>query len=168
MTKTYRYYVRPPDGRAIHGFDKVEAAEFVALEYGVGAAMVDTLAQAYMPMLQEVALVDGKPALMLGPIGGWDTGRFGADRDLIEAIKKGHVALVHAFLAKGASANARDEKGGGALHWAAGRGVPAIIALLLSHGADPAMRDASGHLPLDIAESRGRGEAAALLRARMS
>ena len=32
------------------------------------ASPYDTLAQAYMPMLQEVALVDGKPALMLGPI----------------------------------------------------------------------------------------------------
>ncbi len=166
MTRAYRYYVRAPDGRAIYGFDKAEAAEFVALEYGVGAAMVDTLAQAYMPMLQEVALLDGKPALVLGPIGGWDTGRFGPDRDLIEAIKKGHVALVHAFLAKGASANARDANGGGALHWAAGRGVPAIVALLLAHGADPAMRDASGRRPLDIADSRGRAEVAALLRAR--
>jgi hypothetical protein len=166
LTKAYRYYVRAPDGRAIFGFDKAEAAEFVALEYGVGAVMVDTLAQAYMPMLQEVGLVDGRPTLVLGPVGGWDTGRFSLDRDLIEAIKKGHAALVHAFLAKGASANARDQNGGGALHWAAGRGVPDVIALLLSHGADPDMRDASGHRALDVAESRGRSEAATILRAR--
>ncbi len=38
-------------------------------------------------------------------IGGWDTGKSDVDGDLIEGIKKGHVATVHAFLAKGGGVN---------------------------------------------------------------
>ena len=164
MNRPYRYYVRSPDGRAIFGFEKPEAAEFVALEYGVGASFVDTLAQAYMPMLQLVETVEGKPRLVLGPIGGWDTGRFSLERDLIEAVKKGYVAIVHAFLAKGASVNARDGKGGSALHWAAARGKPEVARLLLAEGADASVYDAAGRSPLDVAEGRGQAEIAALLR----
>ena len=33
-------------------------------------------------------------------------------RDLLEGIKKGHVAIVHAFLAKGADPDATDKNGG--------------------------------------------------------
>jgi hypothetical protein len=164
MTKPYRYYVRAPDGAAIYGFDAAEAAQFVALEYGPGAVMIDTLAQAYMPMLQEVVRAEEGNALVLGAIGGWDTGRFGPDRDLIESIRKGHVAIVHAFLAKGASANACDTNGGTALHWAAGRGAPDVVALLLAHGADRDQRDGAGRTALDVAEKRGKADAAALLR----
>ena len=166
MASPRRYYVRSPDGRAIFGFDKAGAAEAVALEYGIGAAVVDTLAQAYMPMLQEVAPSDDGPRLVLGPIGGWDTGRFDLDRDLIEAVKKGHAAIVHAFLDKGASANARDAHGGSALHWAAGRGKIEVVELLLAQGADVGAQDGAGRTALDVAESRRRAEIADLLRRR--
>lgn len=166
MASPRRYYARSPDGRAIFGFDSTEAAEVVALEYGIGAAVVDTLAQAYAPMLQEARPGEDGPCLVLAPIGGWDTGRFGLDRDLIEAIKKGHVAIVHAFLAKGASANARDDKGGAALHWAAGRGKLDVVELLLAEGADAAARDGAGRTPLDVAECRGKSEVVDLLRRR--
>ena len=159
MQKQYRYYVRSPDGRAIFGFDKQDAAKGVALEFGTGARLVDTLAQAYQPVVQEVRNGD----LVYLAFGGWDTGRFGLDRDLIEAIKKGEVATVHAFLAKGASANAVDSKGGTALHWAASKGVTEIIRLLLAEGADAAAADPDGDTPLDIAQARNRTEAASLL-----
>lgn len=102
MANPRRCSVRSPDGRAIAGFDQPESAKQAALAYGDGAQVVDTMAQAYHPMLQEVS--GGE--LDYAGFGGWDTGRHGFDYDLIEAIKKGHVALVHAFLAKGASANA--------------------------------------------------------------
>ena len=166
MASPRRYYARSPDGRAIFGFDSAEAAQVVALEYGIGAAVVDTLAQAYAPMLQEALPGEDGPRLVLAPIGGWDTGRFGLDRDLIEAIKKGHVAIVHAFLAKGASANARDGQGGAALHWAAGRGKLDVVELLLAEGADAGARDGAGRTPLDVAECRGKSEVADLLRRR--
>lgn len=161
--KTHRYYVRSPDGRSAFGFDAENVASAVALEHGLGAAVVDTLAQAYMPMVQEVRLVDGKPSLVLAPVGGWDTGRFGLDRDLIEAVKRGRVEIVHAFLEKGASANARDDKGGAALHWAAARGEAKVAELLVARGADIDARDGSGRIPREVAEIRGKAEVAALL-----
>ena len=162
----YRHYVRSPDGRAIFGFDRLEAATEVALQYGLGAHLIDTLAQAYFPMAQEVrAGADGTPELAYLPFGGWDTGRFGLDRDLLEAIKKGHVALVHAFLAKGASANARDAAGGSALHWAAGAGKPVIVELLIKHGADVLARDGRGRSALDVARAKRHATVADLLLA---
>jgi Ankyrin repeats (3 copies) len=165
-TKTYRYYVRSPDGRAMFGFDSDAVARAVAIESGHGAAVVDTLAQAYVPIVEEVRIVDGKSALMIAPIGGWDTGKFGVDRDLIEAVKRGRVEIVHAFLAKGASANACDSKGGSALHWAASRGDENVVQLLLSHGADINATDASGRDALAVAEGRGKSAVVALLRGR--
>ncbi len=162
--RTYRYYVRSPDGRAIFGVDMVEAAQTVALEYGIGAQLVDTLAQAYHPMLQEV--VEGKAGktLVFAPIGGWDTGRFTPERDLIEAIKKGSVAIAHAFIAKGASPNALDAKGGSALHWAVGRGNLDIVSLLITQGADVNVSDAKGQSPLDVAIAKGQLAIAERLR----
>ena len=152
--KAYRYYVRSPDGRRMFGFDNIEAARGAALEYGNGARLVDTLAQAYYPIVQEVR--DGD--LVYLAKGGWDTGRFGLDRDLIEAVKKGEPATVHAFLAKGASANARDQRGGTALHWAAARGRLDVVALLIDHGADASSADADGETALDVARDRKRTE----------
>ncbi|KAB2919286.1 MAG: ankyrin repeat domain-containing protein [Hyphomicrobiaceae bacterium] len=164
--KAYRYYVRSPDGRAIFGFDRLEAAVGVALEYGAGAALVDTMAQAYHPMVQEMRpRADGSKELFYLPIGGWDTGRFGADRDMIEGIKKGHPAIVHAFLAKGASANAVDTKGGPALHWAAARGNAEVVKLLLAHGADINARDGKGQTALDVAVAKNKTAIRDLLKA---
>ena len=165
-TKAYRYYVRSPDGRAIFGFDSEAVAGAVAIESGAGAAVVDTLAQAYAPMVQEVRIVDGEPQLAIAPIGGWDTGKFGVDRDLIEAVKRGRADIVHAFLAKGADAKACDPKGGSALHWAAARGEETVAQLLLAHGADLTATDRSGRSALAVAEGRGKSAVAALLRSR--
>lgn len=167
--KTHRFYVRSPDGRAIYGFDRADVATEVALEYGAGAALVDTMAQAYHPMLQTVERTKGaegaRKSLVYGAIGGWDTGRFGVDRDLIEAVKKGSAAIAHAFLAKGASANARDSKGGTALHWAAARGNADVVRLLIDHGAEISARDASGQTARDVAAAKGRTEIVILLDA---
>lgn len=159
MANPRRFYVRAPGGRAIFGFDTQDAARATALEYGDGALVIDTLAQPYRPMLQEC--VGGE--IVYAGYGGWDTGRFGADRDLIEGIKKGHVAIVHAFLAKGADANTRDAGGGPALHWAVGGGKAEIVELLLDHGADASARDGHGQTARDLAIKRRRMALAALL-----
>ncbi len=165
----YRYYLATADNRSIFGFERLEAATAAALEMPVGAHLVDTLAQAYFPIVQEVrAGAGGKKELAYLPFGGWDTGRFGLDRDLIEGIKKGHPAIVHAYLAKGASADARDARGGTAMHWAAARGSEAIVRLLLRHGAAVDVLDAKGQSPLDVARQKGHQALSALLQARGS
>ncbi len=106
-TSAQRFYIRSPDGRMIVGFDDLNAAGAVALDYGEGAHLVDTIAQACHPIAQEVS--DGE--LVYVQIGGWGAGKFSVERNLVESIKKGHVAIVHAFLAKGADPNTKDDKG---------------------------------------------------------
>jgi hypothetical protein len=162
LVESFRFFVRAPGGRAIFGFANIEGARTAALAYGEGAFVVDTLAQAYMPMLQETR--EGE--LVYAGYGGWDTGRFGLERDLVEGIKKGHVAIVHAFLAKGAPADACDRNGAPALLWAVGGGKREIVELLLAEGAEVNARDTEGRSALRVAEARGRKEIAALLRAK--
>jgi len=150
--ETHRYYVRSPDGRMITGYDRPDAARAVALEYGDGAVMVDTAAQAYYPVAEEVV---GGDLLHTG-VAGWNAGRSDPARDLIEAIRKGHPAVVHAFLKKGSDPNSRDANGGAALHWAAARGNAEVARLLLDAGADPAATDGDGNTPRQIAENKGK------------
>jgi hypothetical protein len=156
---SHRYYVRSPDGRMITGYDRPDAAKAVALEYGEGAVVVDTLAQAYYPVAEEV--IGGE--LLHAGLGGWNAGRQNPAKDLIEAIRKGHPAVVHAFLAKGSDPNSRDANGGTALHWAASRGSAEIARLLLDAGADPGATDAQDNTPLQVAEAKGRAKLVELL-----
>ena len=160
MTEPTRYDVRSPDGRAIFGFELPEAAETAAHAYGEGAFVIDTLAQGYLPMLQEMRSGE----LVLAGFGGWDTGRFGLDLDLIEGIKKGHVAIAHAFLATGADVGARDRHDGPALHWAVGGGKVETVKLMLDHGAEASERYAQAQTALALAQARGRERIAELLR----
>jgi len=157
--KAYRFYTRSPDGKAIFGFDSLEGATTAAIEYGETAFVVDTNAQTYNPMLHEVR----QGELKISGIGGWGRGRMGLDLDFIEAIKKGHVALAHAFLAKGSDVNAKDRHGGPALHWAVGGGKIEIVQLLLEHGADTTQIDGNGQTAAQLAQKRGRQEIAKLL-----
>ncbi len=159
MAEPRRFYVRSPDGSVVAGYDNRGVAAAVALDYGDGAHLIDTLAQAYHPMAEAVSA----GALVYLDVGGWDTGR-GLDRDLIEAIKKGNPAIVHAFLEKGSDPNTADADGGPALHWAAAAGNPEIVSLLLARGADAGARDAAGASAADIAEKRGKPDVLERLR----
>ncbi len=155
-----RYYVRSPDAGVIAGYDDPNAAGAVALDYGDGAHLVDTHAQAYHPIAQVVA--DGELAFV--DIGGWGAGKLGLGHNLVEAVKKGHVAIVHAFLAKGADADAKDANGGPALLWAVAGGKAEIVELLLAHGADPGARDGDGTGALELARKRGKHAVIELLQ----
>lgn len=159
MAAAPRYFVRSPDGGDIAGYDGLGAARTAALDHGDGALIIDTLAGTYLPMLHQCR--DGD--VVYAGYGGWDTGRFGIDRDFIESIKKGHPAIVHAFIAKGADVNARDSAGGPALHWAVGGGKPEIVRLMLDHGADIRQTDRHGQTALELARKKGRIEVAAIL-----
>ena len=155
-----RYYVRSPDGRMIVGYDDAKVAGAVALDYGEGAHLIDTRAQAYHPIAQEVS--GGELAYV--EIGGWGAGKFSDERNLIESIKKGHPAIVHAFLAKGADPNAKDANGGPAIVWAVARGKPEVVELLIARGADVNARDPDGTRALDLARRRGKEVLIEILR----
>ena len=164
MAEAQRYFVRSPDGKDIAGYNGLGAARSAVLDYGDGAALIDTLAGTYFPMLQQCR--DGN--VVYAGYGGWDTGRFGVDRDFIESIKKGHPAIVHAFIAKGADVNARDSAGGPALHWAVGGGKREIVRLMLDHGADICQTDGHGQTALDLARKKGRIEITGILERAVS
>lgn len=159
MAKSHRFFLCPPDGGALIGISGLKPAREAAQKLGDGTMIVDTMAQTYRPMLQECR--DGE--LVYAGFGGWDTGKFGVDRDFIESIKKGNVLIVRAFLAKGADVNAIDAGGGPALHWAVGGGKPEIVQLLLDQGADISATDSYGQTALELAEKKDRQEIATLL-----
>lgn len=154
MAKSHRFFLCPPDGGPLIGISGLKPAREAAQRLGNGTMIVDTMAQTYRPMLQECR--DGE--LVYAGFGGWDTGKFGVDRDFIESIKKGNVIIVRAFLAKGANVNAVDGNNGPALHWAVGGGKPEIVQFLVEQGADISATDAYGQTALELARKKGRQE----------
>ena len=155
----YRYYTRSPDGRVIYGFDTMQGAETAAGEYGDGAFIVDTEALTYEPMVQ---VVKGGETVYFG-VSGWNTNKLNDSQNMIEGIRNGHVAIVHAYIERGGDVNYVDKTGGTPLHWAAARGLADIVELILAHGGNPDVRDADGEMPRDIATVRKRRDIIELL-----
>ncbi len=153
-----RFYVIAPDGARAVGYDNLEVAKSVAVEFGEGAHVVDTNATVYHPMVMKVEAGEA----LYQPFGAWPPHR-SLDDNLIEAVRKGYAPIVQAFLAKGAAVNSRDRHGGTALHWAVARGVPDIVRLLIAHGAEINAADAKGATALALARQRGKPEIAAML-----
>jgi len=58
--------------------------------------LVDTLAPVYVPMIQQV--VDGQ--LQIFGVGGWGADRLSPQQNLLQAIKRKQVAIVHAYCAR--------------------------------------------------------------------
>ncbi len=154
-----RYVVVSPDHETTAGFDTPEGAETAALAFGDGAHVVDSGGTPYHPAVMKVE------SGVLGYEGyGAVDGRAGSDSNLIEGAKKGHAAVVRAFLARGGKADASDKNGGTALHWAVAGGNAGVVRLLLAAGAKADATDNKGTTPLMLAEKKGKGDIADLLR----
>ena len=145
-----RYFVRSPAGDPVASYDRAEAAEKAALDFGESAHVVDTMAPVYVPMIQQVS---GGELRILG-VGGWGADRLSLEQNLLQAIKRKQLAIVHAFCAKGASPDARDERGRPAIIWAVASGQPEIVRFLLAQGADPGASDPEGMTALGLATER--------------
>jgi hypothetical protein len=154
-----RYFVRSPCGDSFASFDHAEAAEKAALGMGENAHVVDTLAPVYIPMIQQVV---GGQLQILG-VGGWGADRLSPEQNLLQAIKRKQLPIVHAFCAKGASPDTRDEHGRPAIIWAVASGRPEILRFLLEQGADPKAADPQGMTALGLATERQATELVASL-----
>ena len=159
MAKSHRFYLCPPGGGPLIGISGLKPAREAAQQLGDGTMIVDTMAQTYRPMLQECR----DSEIVYAGFGGWDTGKFGVDRDFIESIKKGNAVIVRAFLAKGANVNAIDGNGGPALHWAVGGGKAEIVQLLIEQGADLTATDSYDQTALALAKKKNLAEIIGLL-----
>ena len=93
------------------------------------------------------------------------------DRDgtpsISTAIASGDINIVAELLTAGANLNLNDDRGGNALHAAAGLGDVEIFELLLGFAvaADVKSKNPNGDTPLDIARLIGHGEIVSLLTA---
>ena len=154
MRADSRYFVRSPDGESITSHDRPEAAELAAISLGEKAHVVDTLAPVYVPMIQRV--VDGE--LQILGVGGWGADRLSLEQNLLQAIKCKQIAIVHAFVAKGADPDTRDERGRPAIIWAVASGRPEIVQFLFEQGADLAATDPQGVTVLGLATERRETE----------
>ncbi len=84
---------------------------------------------------------------------------------MIEAAKQGDFPAVRHLLTEDPSLlNEKDAAfGATSLHWAALRGRPAIVALLLAQGADVTLKNREGETPLQVAERAKQAEIVRLL-----
>ncbi len=149
-----RYYVRSAHGETITGYHATGSAELAALKSGEGTHLVDVQAPAYVPMIQQV--VDGE--LQILGVGGWGANRLSLEQNFLQAIKRKHLAIVHAFFACGAHPDTRDEEGRPAIIWAVASGQLEIVQFLLARGADPAVADPDGETALSLATRRQQVE----------
>ncbi len=83
---------------------------------------------------------------------------------LHSAAAAGRAEMLEALFRAGASPDARQEGGWTALHASAQAEDPVLARILLRWGADPRVRSDDGRTALDMADARGRHEAARLLR----
>jgi ankyrin repeat protein len=159
MSENKRYVIISPDLATAAGFENLAGAEAAALAFGDGAHVVDTSGTPYHPAVMAVE----KGVLEYVGFGSFDS-RLGLDANLIWAARKGHPAIVKAFLARGADPAAADDDGGTALHWAVAASSADAVRLLIGAGAPVDTADVRGTTPLALAERKGRDEIARVLK----
>lgn len=89
-----------------------------------------------------------------------------AVQPLHSAAAAGQRLIVKLLLERGAAVTARQAGGYAPLHSAANLGDVEMARLLLAAGADPSARTDDGKTPFDLAQARGFGPVAELLRPR--
>lgn len=77
---------------------------------------------------------------------------------LMLAASAGHLPIVESLLAAGCDLTLKSADGGTVLHRAAGQGYLAIVEKLLAAGCDPNLKDLKGLTPLQVAESKHKGD----------
>jgi ankyrin repeat protein len=77
---------------------------------------------------------------------------------LITSAKAGNLDYVKLAIAQGANINAKDDKGGTALHWAVYYNHKEIVKFLLMQGANPFEVDNQGVSPIDVARMNNKKE----------
>lgn len=85
---------------------------------------------------------------------------------LMTEVQHGNRDKVSFLLERGADVNAVDLRGFSSLHRVAEFGNLELTRLLLERGARPDV-NAQGHTPISLAEQRGHGQVAALLRSKL-
>jgi ankyrin repeat protein len=87
-----------------------------------------------------------------------------SDLQLIEAVKTGQLGKVEEALNSGADIHQQDGQGWTPLNWAAGKGDPDIVKLLLDKGADVFRVGRDQRTPYKIAVAAKHIDAARLLK----
>jgi uncharacterized protein len=89
-----------------------------------------------------------------------------SDATVAEAARMGDTAAVKRLLQGGADVNAAQEDGMTALHWAAQKGDPELVGMLLSAGANVrATTRLGGYTPIHLASQAGHARVVAALLA---
>ena len=86
------------------------------------------------------------------------------ESQLIDVVKADNIEAVKRLIEGGADVNQQDEQGWTPLNWAAGRGNPDIVSLLVSSGADVFKVGRDLRTPYMIALAAGREAVARYLR----
>ena len=88
----------------------------------------------------------------------------GGETALFGAAAWGRAEVVCCLLEAGPRHDLRECSGYTPLHWAASHGNLATLEVLVLAGADTAAADDAGRLPVDVANSKGKGPHVAYLK----
>jgi ankyrin repeat protein len=107
---------------------------------------------AYKGQKEVVEYLLAKPGLLKDPVDNWGI------TPLMLAASAGHAKVMEVLLAAGCDFKLKSGDGSTALHRAAAQGHLTAVELLLAAGANPNLVDGKGKSPLELAESKKKGD----------